>query len=349
MLEIQTCQALIVDDDSTILSIVEGLLSENAITVHKASSGEEALELYARSAIDVVLTDVQMGGMSGFDLLRRLRLVNPNAKVIVMTGFDSYESVLKALQLGAYDYLQKPLTNHPAIVAAVQRAYESAKLQRENTDLLVQLTASHDQLAAANRSLIEANQKLKRLAITDSLTNLYNRRFFDQAIKRETTRRNRYQLALSVIMIDVDDFKNFNDTYGHDGGDQALKLVARVLVDSSRNSDIVARYGGEEFIVALPLTSPDQSVVYAERARKIIESTCIELKNGEKTYVKISMGIAGAYKNSQPISAKDIINHADTALYQAKRDGKNRYHLHAEKPVNKPDGKPKDTPKDKAA
>lgn len=342
MVEFQTCQALIVDDDSTILSIVEGLLSEGAITVYKASSAEEALELYARVSIDVVLTDVQMGGMSGFDLLRRLKLVNPSAKVIVMTGFDSYESVLKALQLGAYDYLQKPLTNHPAIVAAVQRAYESAKLQRENTDLLVQLTTSHDQLASANRSLIEANQKLKRLAVTDSLTGLYNRRFFDQAIKRETSRRNRYQLALSVIMIDVDDFKKFNDTYGHEGGDQALKLVAKALVDSSRNSDIVARYGGEEFIVALPLTAPEQSIVYAERARKIIESTCIELKNGEKTQVTISLGIAGAAKKSPPISAQDIIANADGALYQAKRNGKNQYHLHMDKPANKPEEKSED-------
>ena len=335
MVEYQSCQALIVDDDNTILSIVGELLSANAITVHTAESAEEALELYARAQIDVVLTDVQMGGMSGFDLLKRLKLVNPNVKVIVMTAFDSYESVLQALQLGAYDYIQKPLTNHPSIVAAIQRAYENAKLQRENTDLLVQLTASHDQLSAANRNLIEANQKLKRLAVTDSLTNLYNRRFFDQAIKREVGRRNRYQLAMSLVMIDVDHFKQFNDTHGHDGGDQALKLVARVLADSSRSSDIVSRYGGEEFIVTLPLTTPEQCVVYAERARKIIESTKIELKSGEKTSVTISLGIAGTYKNGAPVGADDLISHADTALYQAKTEGRNRFSVHPSAAVPK--------------
>ena len=329
MVDYPSCQALIVDDDSTILSVVSELLSEHAITVHTAASAEAALELYARAPIDVVLTDVQMGGMSGFDLLKRLKLVNPNVKVIVMTAFDSYESVLQALQLGAYDYIQKPLTNHASIVAAIQRAYENAKLQRENTDLLVQLTASHDQLTAANRNLIEANQKLKRLAVTDSLTSLYNRRFFDQAVKREVGRRNRYQLALSIVMIDVDNFKQFNDSNGHDGGDQALKLVARVLADSSRSSDIVSRYGGEEFIVTLPLTTPEQSAVYAERVRKIIESTKIELKSGEKTNVTISLGISGTVKNGPAIGADDLISFADAALYQSKSEGKNRFSLHA--------------------
>lgn len=337
-MDFKTYQALVVDDDDSVLSILESMLDESAGTIHLASSAEEALEIYARTAIDVVLTDVQMGGMTGFDLIKRLKLVNPNVKVIVMTGFDSYESVLKSLQLGAYDYLQKPLTNHAAVLAAIQRAYESAKLQRDNNDLLVQLTSSHNQLAAANRSLIEANQKLKRLAITDSLTNLYNRRYFDQVIKRELSRRNRYQLAFSVIMIDVDDFKIFNDTHGHDGGDQALKMVARTLLESTRNADIVARYGGEEFIVALPLTAPDQSIILAERARKLIESTCVELKNGKKESVKISMGIAGAYKNTDAVSAEDIMASADEALYKAKRSGKNRYVL-SETTKDNPDSK----------
>ena len=327
-MDYQSCQALVVDDDKTILSVISEVLSEHAITTHTVESAEAALELYARVPIDVVLTDVQMSGMSGFDLLKRLKLVNPNVKVIVMTAFDSYESVLQALQLGAYDYIQKPLKNYPAIVAAIQRAYENAKLQRENTDLLIQLTASHDQLSAANRSLIDANQKLKRLAVTDSLTNLYNRRFFDQAIKREVGRRNRYQLALTLVMIDVDHFKQFNDTHGHDGGDQALKLVARVLVDSSRSSDIVCRYGGEEFIVILPLTTPDEGTVYAERARKIIERTSIELKNGEKSHITISLGIAGAVKNGPPIGTEDLISCADSALYKAKAEGRNQYCLH---------------------
>lgn len=327
MVEFGSCQTLVVDDDSTILDLVGTLLAENAIGVHKASSGEDALQIYAHTSIDVVLTDVQMGGMSGFDLIKRLKLVNPSVKVIIMTGHDSYESVLKALQLGAYDYIQKPLHNHHAITAAILRAYESAKLQSENTDLLIQLRYSHDKLAAANRNLVDANRKLKQLAITDGLTGLYNRRFFDQALKREAGRQNRYKLALSVLMVDVDDFKEFNDTHGHDAGDLALQQVAKLLSESARTSDIVARYGGEEFIVALPLTSPEQSVTYAERARKIIESTAVELKNGESAHIRISVGICGTDKNSDPISAQDLVTTADMALYEAKKDGKNCYHI----------------------
>lgn len=326
MVEFTSCQALVVDDDSSVLLVVENLLSENAIVVHQASSAEDALEIYSQTSIDVVITDIQMGGMSGFDLLKRLKLVNPSAKVIVMTGHDSYESVLKSLQLGAYDYIQKPLSNHPAVVATVQRAYEAAKLQSENADLLIQLKQSHDQLAAANRNLLGVNKKFKRMAVTDSLTGLFNRRFFDQALKREIGRQNRYKLALSVVMIDIDDFKSYNDNYGHDGGDEALRVVAKALTESARNSDIVARYGGEEFIVALPMTTPDQSTIFAERARKRIESTDVTLKNGKKTRVKISIGISGVEKNAGPLTTEQIVTSADVALYKAKDDGKNRYH-----------------------
>ena len=321
------CHTLVVDDDEAIQEILKATLTEHGMPVQTASSAEEALEIFAIEDIDVVITDVQMGGMSGFDLLKRLKLIDQSVKVIVMTSYNSYESVLQALQLGAYDYLQKPLDNQPSVVAAVQRAFENSKLQQENLDLLVQLRASHDQLSAANRSLKEANKKLKRLAVTDGLTNLYNRRFFDQVLKREVGRRNRYKLALSVVMIDIDNFKAFNDTYGHAGGDTAIKAVAKVLIESARTTDIIARYGGEEFIVALPLTEPSRSITFAERVRKNIENRVIEISDTESSSLTLSIGIAGVDAKAPPISTPELINTADEALYLSKQQGKNQCQL----------------------
>ena len=326
-METKLCQTLVVDDDEAVQEILKETLSEQGMVVQTASSAEEALEIFAVREIDVVVTDVQMGGMSGFDLLKRLKLVDQSVKVIVMTSYNSYESVLQALQLGAYDYLQKPLDNFPAVVAAIQRAYENAKLQQENLDLLVQLKGSHDQLSAANRSLKEANRKLKHLAVTDGLTKLYNRRFFDQVFKREVGRRNRYKLPLSVVMIDIDNFKSFNDTYGHHGGDIAIKAVAEVLVESARTTDIIARYGGEEFVVALPLTEPSKSITFAERVRKNIEKRVIEISDNESTSLTLSIGISGVDAKQKPVSTSELLKTADQALYQSKAQGKNQCQL----------------------
>ncbi len=330
------CQTLVVDDDETTLSIIDELLSGAEIEVATADSAEKALDMYSLHSYDVVVTDVHMGEMSGFDLLRRLKLIDDSIKVIVMTGYNSYESVLEALQLGAYDYVEKPIKNHAALVIAVQRAHESAKLQRENQDLLVQLKASHEQLSTANRSLKEANRKLKRLAVTDGLTNLYNRRFFDQVISREVGRRNRYHLAFSVVMIDVDNFKEFNDTYGHSGGDIAIKAVAEVLRESARATDVIARYGGEEFVVALPLTEPDRALTFAERVRRNLEQRLIEISDTQSTTITLSVGIAGVTSLDQTISAADLLKSADEALYKSKKQGKNQCQI---VPIQK--GKPK--------
>ncbi len=297
------------------------------MSVTTATSAEQALEAFALQEFDVVVTDVQMGEMSGFDLLKRLRLIDNSLKVIMMTSYNSYESVLQALQLGAYDYIQKPIKNHASVVAAVQRAYESTKLQQENLDLLVQLRASHDQLSAANKQLKDANRKLKRLAVTDGLTNLYNRRFFDQVIKREIGRRNRYGLALSVVMIDIDNFKEFNDTYGHAGGDQAIKTVASVITASARTTDVVARYGGEEFVVALPLTDPRRGTTFAERLRRSMEKQIIEISDTEKTTITLSIGIAGVTATDPPVSTAQLLKLADQALYISKQQGKNQCNI----------------------
>lgn len=321
---------LIVDDDETIINVVSTLLQEQGYSIYPALSGAEALEIFASEKVDLVITDICMDGMDGFELMKRLQLVDSSINVIVMTGFDSYDKLLTALQLGAYDYLQKPLDNHTGLVAAVDRAYSNAVLTRENRQLVLQLENSHEKLSKANKRLVEANQKLKRLAATDGLTLLFNRRYFDQILQREADRRNRYKLPLSIAMLDIDHFKLINDTYGHEAGDNALKQIAAIITECARTADIVARYGGEEFVIVLPQTDAESATVFAERVRSAIENADFDLLNNVKAKLTVSLGIAGVQATDDAVSAQSLIAKADRALYQAKEMGRNRFELATE-------------------
>ncbi len=316
---------LVVDDEETIVTVVTDILLNEGYTVLPAYSGEEALDIFATNKVDLVLTDICMGGMDGFELMKRLQLVDSTINTIVMTGFDSYDTVLTALQAGAYDYLQKPLDNHPALVASVNRAYANAMLQHENTHLLLQLEGSHEKLSKANRRLVEVNHKLKRLAATDTLTLLFNRRYFDQVLKREADRRNRYKLPLALVMLDIDHFKKINDTHGHEAGDNAIKQISTIISDCARTADIVARYGGEEFVIVLPQTNAQNATVFAERCRVAIEEAEYILTDDVTVNLTASLGLAGVDSDDPAITAQELISIADKALYKAKANGRNSY------------------------
>jgi diguanylate cyclase (GGDEF)-like protein len=321
-MDISNCHALVVDDDTAITDIVGELLENNGVTVSKAFNGTQALEVFAQNIIDVVLTDVRMDGMSGFELMKRIQLLDPAVKVIIMTGYGSHDMVQRALQAGAYEYLDKPLDNHQAVVSSTSRAYESTQLYRENVKLLERLTISDNKLSVANTRLVQLNKKLKHLAITDSLTHLYNRRYLDQVIRREAQRRNRYKDPLSFIILDIDNFKDFNEKFGHDGGDQALKTVGLVLNNCARNTDIVGRYGGEEFVVILTKTPPHNARIFADRVRHEIESQLIDME-AENGTITVSIGIAGVNDNDGTIEGKELLAQADSALSIAKDSGRN--------------------------
>ena len=166
------------------------------------------------------------------------------------------------------------------------------------------------------------NKQLETLAVTDGLTMLYNHRFFMETLNREFSRSRRMSMPLALLMADIDNFKNFNDTYGHQLGDEILINVAEVLKNSRRGSDIVARYGGEEFVLLLPDTGLEQAAIVAEKLRKRMEESSIESNHG-KLNITISLGAAAMEKNSLR-NPKDLLILADKALYQAKREGKNK-------------------------
>ncbi|MBX2837624.1 MAG: diguanylate cyclase [Gammaproteobacteria bacterium] len=313
---------LVVDDEPTTTDLVAHILEEKQFSVVKAHSGQEALEHFSTQVIDVVVTDIRMDGISGFELMRRIHVMDSATKVIMMTAHDSYDMLLRALQGGAYDYLKKPLDDHSRLQQSVQRAVQFTKLLRENHELVASLKHSHSKLAAANHRLVEMNQTLKILANTDSLTKLYNRRYCDDILDKETLRHNRYQTPLSVVMFDVDHFKSFNDSHGHDTGDEVLKHVANILLDSARTTDTVARYGGEEFLVVLPETSVDNAKAFADRALKSIADFQIKI-NGNSHYISASAGLVGTGDAPVEITTRELVNCADSALYEAKKSGRN--------------------------
>ena len=293
-------QCILIIDDDPIQLMVLGHILFPQYDVKMAKNGEIGLKLAKAHNIDLILLDLVMQGMSGFDVLALLKESDEtkNIPVIFVTGSISNEDEAKCLALGAVDYIRKPFT-----------------------EVVVSLRVKiHLQLIAQMRTI-------ENLSLTDGLTGISNRRSFDQMIKSTWNHTRRAHESLSVLMLDIDKFKQFNDKYGHLNGDSCLKTVATTIQTSlDRKSDNVYRWGGEEFAVILPYTSIDGAILIAERIRENIAATPIELDNNETVYITISIGagsIAPAHEDSDS-ALIDFWTNLDKALYRAKENGRNR-------------------------
>ncbi|TPW18765.1 MAG: response regulator receiver modulated diguanylate cyclase [Halothiobacillaceae bacterium] len=307
---------LVVDDEESLREIVSQLLLEDGFDVATAASGEAALALSRARPFHLVLTDIRMGGMDGITLLQELKRVNQDTQVIIMTSYASLDTVIKAMRLGAYDYLIKPVDNLDLITAAVKRALEKLKLTLENRQLLKKLQMQNAELA-------QANEKLQELAIRDGLTGLFNHRYFREILNHEIARASRSGHAFSLLFFDVDFFKRYNDTFGHMEGDRLLASLGRILRERLRNTDTAARYGGEEFVILLPDTDKTTAAEVAEGIRRLIEtSRFVNNENEITSAVTVSIGVATYPTDGQ--EATTLIKNADLHLYNAKDDGRNR-------------------------
>lgn len=323
---------LIVDDDSGIRKVLELRLISEGYPVISTRSAQEAFaklglqeENPAACKIDLILMDILMSDISGIQACREIKANKSCADIpiILMTASSDYQRLEEAFEAGASDYIAKPF-NKVELLARIR----SALRLKSEIDRRKRREAG---LTTTARKLREANNKLARLSVLDGLTEIYNRRYFETALEKEFQRSIRNQAPISVIMIDVDGFKAYNDQYGHPQGDRCLKQLAGVLKGTlKRSHDFVARYGGEEFIVVLPETSRSGARNMAEALRARVEKLSIDhVKAPVGACVTISAGVASLApdRHSGP---EELIWRADQALYESKMDGRNRVTLASE-------------------
>lgn len=308
-------RVLVVDDDMAIRSMVGEVLTDEGYDVTQAASAEEALQAFRRGGYGLVITDIRMGGMSGVELLKEIKAIDPVVHVIIMTSYASIDSAIAVLKAGAYDYLIKPFEDLELVISAAKRAMQSVRLIMEK-EVLVQT------LKQKNAELERANERLKEIAVRDGLTGLFNHRYFQEILAKEVSRAARHERDLSLLFLDVDDFKKYNDTYGHQIGDTLLKQLSQIIMGAMREGDLVARYGGEEFVVILPETDKVYAIQVAEKLLKLVEDHPFRGEESQPTgKVTISLGVSSWGEDCR--TAANLIQSADQALYLAKGDGKN--------------------------
>ncbi|MDR0313462.1 MAG: diguanylate cyclase [Treponema sp.] len=291
---------LIVDDDKSNLMMLSHILRED-YTVRVALDGVSALRIADKFLPDLILLDIIMPDMDGYQVFIALRNVAKTAHIpiIFITGLKNSKDEKKGLTLGAADYISKPFD-----------------------DMIIKLRVQHQ------IQIINQMRTIEHLSVMDQLTGIPNRRNFDNQLRAEWGRAMRENIPICLLMIDVDFFKDYNDTYGHQQGDKALCLVARVLTETlKRSADFAARWGGEEFAVLLPNTDSKGGMDIGGRIRENIEAEKLLCDDGKVSRFTVSVGV----NTHMPVSGSSLdefISRADKALYAAKKAGRNRICLY---------------------
>jgi len=296
-------RALVVDDSPIVRKIVAAGLRNAGLAITEAEDGATALALLRRESFDVVVTDLQMPGMGGLELLERMRKEGFGAEVVLLTGAgaEDIQCAIGALRLGAHDYIVKGPASSEAVVLSVQRALEKKSLRDENMRL---------------------SDELRRLALRDALTGLPNRRAFDAALAHEIDRADRFRQPFSLLVADLDRFKAVNDKWGHAAGDAALRHFAALAERVFRRADAVYRFGGEEFAAILPQTGQEGAL---EAALRLVEETGRGPVDVGAAVLRLTCSVGVASRLVGELGTADaLVAVADAALYEAKRGGRNR-------------------------
>ena len=335
---------LVVDDATDTTDFLRGVL-EGEFRVLDAADGNEALAVLARESVDAIVSDHNMPGMTGVELLAKTIATHPHAARVLFTATDRVDELQSAVNVARVRrFLSKP-ARASEILAAVRDGLREAMLEEENARLVSQLSKAlgelqaserhlKDEVSRKTRELVDMMAKLEVLALRDGLTGLYNHRFFQDALTTELARSARYSRELSLVFLDVDHFKNYNDLNGHPAGDKLLMRLAKILSATGdddvpevrirgRASDITARYGGEEFVIILPETPKPGACIRAERIREELERTEFEGREKQPNG-KVTVSIGVASYPADAITKAALIESADQALLEAKRSGRNR-------------------------
>lgn len=290
---------LIVDDDPAIRESMDEFLHASGYVSSSVASAEEALEVLKTETVDVVISDIMLPGMDGLQLTDRAKK-NYDIDVIVMTGYSADYSYEEAISKGASDFVFKPV-RFEELLLRLKRVLKERQLNHERLQML---------------------EKLKKLSITDGLTKLFNSRYFYSQLKSEIGRSNRYKHPLSLLLLDIDHFKDYNDSYGHLEGDKVLIALGQVIGRVLRKMDSAYRYGGEEFTVILPETDGGEAETVAERLRKTVAAESFRpVPEGEAVGITVSIGVT-EYLPKEDDTA--FVQRADQAMYKSKQEGRNK-------------------------
>ena len=288
---------LIVDDEEGIRTTLCKILDEAGYETFCAASGVAALEFLQAQPVDVVVTDIMMPGLNGLELTQIVKK-QFTCDVIVITGYGGEFSYEEALARGASDFAQKPV-RPKELIARIKRVLKERALIAERKQM---------------------EQRLRELTVRDDLTKLFNSRHFFEQIRSEIDRATRYEHALSLLLLDVDHFKNYNDNHGHLEGDKVLMQLGEVVRKCLRANDSGYRYGGDEFTVILPETRGSEAMTVAERIRDGFHALDFSTESGKKVRLSVSIGITEIQPNE---TWENLTKRADAAMYEAKKGGGN--------------------------
>ncbi len=301
---------LIVEDETNNRLLLKTYLTSDGYQVKIAKNGEEALRIVAEDPPSAIVLDVLLPNIDGFEVCRRLKSSEMTSfiPVIMVTALRGNEERVKGNEVGADDFVQKPF-NRVEILTRIKS--------------LLRIKGLHEALKQKVTELEKAKSKLRQLAVTDGLTGLYNYRAFRQQLHQEISRSKRFNLPVSLLIMDFDHFKVYNDLFGHPNGDKVLKLFAKRIYQNIRDVDCFARYGGEEFVLILPGTDKKSAKIVAEKIRQLVEKSAFPFEEQLPTKrITISVGVASFPQDTD--DEEEFIKLTDKALYKAKKSGRNR-------------------------
>ena len=274
------------------------------------------MEKFKRTWHELVFSDIRMPKMNGIELLTAVKEINEITQFVIMTSHASIDNSIEALKKGAFDYILKPFEDLGVISDAANRAIANLSGIRRQQYLL-------NTLSRQNAELDSLNQEFREMAIRDGLTGLFNHRYAKERLDDEFERAKRFGRDLTVLFMDLDHFKCYNDTHGHQAGDEILQILAALMMKSVRESDTLARWGGEEFVVISPETNKEQGCILAEKIRIAVAEH--EFPNASQQplgLVSLSIGISSRSDTTE--NAEKLLRFADDAVYAAKDSGRNR-------------------------
>lgn len=303
-------QILVVDDDPVSRRLMQRIIEGFGHEVLVAEDGEAAWEVFQASRVRFLIVDWIMPKMDGIALCRKIResAMSGYVYIILLTSKDKKDDIVEGLDAGANDYITKPFDRNELQVR-VRAGERILSLERK-------LTEKNDELR-------DLNIRLEELACIDPLMDIGNRRSFHDKIEKLHHRACRYAQSYGIVMCDIDNFKAYNDTYGHIAGDGVLKEVASAMKGSIRTADEIFRYGGEEIVIILPGQNLETSCMVADRIRSAVEARGIGHKGSDRGVVTISCGVTAFDNECQQVRWEPVLERADKALYLAKAAGKN--------------------------